>query len=437
MNRYLLEFKRLFIYNKENNHFGDVFGYFIRAEYQKRGAVHYHILLWSSGNYDPATVVTAEVQRGEDPHALRMRNLVMKYQIHSCGPVCRKESLLRNRKRQDRNTHICRNGFPFHICYEEYNDLEGRRIFYIRRREEDRRVVPYNMELLAFAQSHVNVQKINEYMLVEYLTKYVSKPEPLANVKVPAKAGAVQRYMNRRIVGQCEAAAILLQIPQCIQSHEVIYLATELKPKTRVIKRSKHLPRDVTSTDIFYDTMFDKYLSRPESPEFENLTYVEFYENYRYLSERSTRVEPKMEEQSTDSEEDGDDFEYRPEQEIKSKKRIQGKLPVYKDLKKRPFRRRSKRAIARWQFWFMYGENQLKWCIQQLMLHVPWREDTKDAFFTEDKSTVDYMSEIIQRGLLTKSKEEGYKLLQSAIAAGLRIDEIEEYAQRLHTEGNS
>jgi hypothetical protein len=129
MNRYLLEFKRLFIYNKENNPFGDVFGYFIRAEYQKRGAVHYHILLWSSGNYDPATVVTAEVQRGEDPHALRMRNLVMKYQVHSCGPVCRKESLLRNRKRQERNTHICRNGFPFHICYEEYNDLEGRRIF--------------------------------------------------------------------------------------------------------------------------------------------------------------------------------------------------------------------------------------------------------------------------------------------------------------------
>ncbi len=79
---------------------------------------------------------------------------------------------------------------------------------------------------------------------------------------------------------------------------------------------------------FFHDTMIDKYLSRPESPEFENLTYVEFDENYRYLSEGSSQVEPKMEE-PIDSEEDGDDFEYRPEQEINQKKRIQGEFPVY------------------------------------------------------------------------------------------------------------
>jgi hypothetical protein len=68
------------------------------------------------------------------------------------------------------------------------------------------------MQLLAFPQSHVNVQKINEQMLVEYLTKYVSKPEPFADVRVTAKVGAVKRYMNRRIDRQYEAAAILLQI---------------------------------------------------------------------------------------------------------------------------------------------------------------------------------------------------------------------------------
>lgn len=32
---------------------------------------------------------------------------------------------------------------------------------------------------------------------------------------------------------------------------------------------------------------------------------------------------------SRSTEEDGDDFEYRPEQEINKKKRIQGKFPVY------------------------------------------------------------------------------------------------------------
>ncbi len=53
------------------------------------------------------------------------------------------------------------------------------------------------------------------------------------------------------------------------------------------------------------------------------MTYVEFYENYRYLSERSTRVEPMMEEHPTGSEEDGNDFEYRPKIQ-KSEQRLGG-----------------------------------------------------------------------------------------------------------------
>ena len=184
MNRFINGFKQRFIRNKVNNPFGDVHEFFIRTEYQKRGALHYHILLWSKeGSYD--NVISAEVPRSTIPIPVtdRMREYVLKYQIHNCGPICFKESNIktkRSKKSKKMDSDHCRNGFPFHLCEEESEDINGRRILYVRRQEEDRKVVPYNMELLAYAQCHINVQRVNKHMLLEYLTKYVTKPEPLA-----------------------------------------------------------------------------------------------------------------------------------------------------------------------------------------------------------------------------------------------------------------
>ena len=296
MHKYVKAFIKDFLKNKEKSPFGENIGYFVRAEYQQRGAVHYHILIWSKkGTFSEHTVVCAEMPRGEkdeygnyDEITNKMREIV-KLNIHKCSNHCNKR--IRGKPIKKGQKHHCKYGFPFALTHQEYLEESGKRYHYVRRNEEDRNVVPYNMELLVHGYRHCNVQKVGPEMNFNYICKYITKPEKAANVKLPAKAGNVQKFLARRVVSAPEASAYLIQIWQCLQSHEVVFLMTEIEPKSRVIKRYDHLPVNDNSTDIYYQTKFEKYLTRPQ--DLLELTYLEFYQRYKYLTDHRNRMEPR------------------------------------------------------------------------------------------------------------------------------------------------
>ena len=70
---------------------GKVAHYFVKKEYQARGAPHYHLLLWIDG----APVIG------------RNSDIVVKYQSHKCNNYCK-------RKKKVKGTFItkCKFGFP-------------------------------------------------------------------------------------------------------------------------------------------------------------------------------------------------------------------------------------------------------------------------------------------------------------------------------------
>ena len=134
--------------------FGIVDDYVWKKEYQKRGAVHWHMLLWCKPGTIPNHCIMAELPRSSDPNdsiSAYLRKIVHKMQRHCrCVP----ERCLKGYG--GKRLHTCKYGFPFAIPHnKECLDEEGIRYLYVRRQKEDALVVPYNPELcILWGASH-------------------------------------------------------------------------------------------------------------------------------------------------------------------------------------------------------------------------------------------------------------------------------------------
>ena len=153
------------------------------------------------------------------------------------------------------------------------------RILYKRRSPEDLNIVPFNLPMLWLMQSHINIQKVTESGWEFYLGKYLAKAEPSMDLDLSHNASEPQKYLRSRIMGRLEAINMLMGYNLCRSSKSVVYLPTDLKPTHGIVKRTKHMPDDPKSKDIYYDTLLDKYLDRPEK--LENLLYPDYIRKYQ------------------------------------------------------------------------------------------------------------------------------------------------------------
>ena len=190
--------------------FGKVENFWYRIEAQNRGALHIHGMVWLEGEV-PVDAVLAEKPRGENCKIFR--NLVVKYQLHSCRPIrC-------FRTKNGKASRTCKYGFPY-SCRE--SDGYGVRFEYKRSEKEDMNVVPYNPYLLLAWGGHVNVQKITRSGLERYLVKYISKVEPTFGLQVEYN-NYVVKYLESRIIGAPEAVANQLSYRVVNSNMQVIF----------------------------------------------------------------------------------------------------------------------------------------------------------------------------------------------------------------------
>jgi len=165
-------FIRSCIHNKKGP-FGEVIDYWFRIEYQNRGALHCHMLLWICEDTIPEDVVIAEMPRysGKDIEVKHQtflaREYVKTFQMHTCIiGSCRKDKFAK-----------CNYGFPYSIQLSDEMNESKMGYKYMRNSEEDKNVVPYNLYALMLWNGHINVQKVTPNGIEAYLCKYVSKPE--------------------------------------------------------------------------------------------------------------------------------------------------------------------------------------------------------------------------------------------------------------------
>ena len=265
---------------------GKVVDYVWKKEYQKRGAVHWHMLLWIEPGTIPDDAVVAEMPRPADTNSAvgkYLRKMVRKLETHDyCTPKCFQKAF-------SQTSDKCKYGFPYNVPQEvEELDEDNTRYLYPRRHEEDKMIVPHNLEILVVWGAGHNVQRVSRHGFEMYLAKYISKPEPTTKIELPENVSAPERYLKTRVIGAIEALEVLMGFQQHSMSRVAIYLPSEVKPTVKVLKGKKlleELPQD--SQDVFYLSKFQVYLLRPE--ELRDITYPDFYKWWRPLSSGETQ----------------------------------------------------------------------------------------------------------------------------------------------------
>ena len=398
-------FKEQVLFNK-NGPLGEVIDFWDRKEFQSRGAIHNHMVVWCKEGTVSDNVVCAEMPRGDDkePMVAVLRSYVERLQLHRC----RKDKCIKVSSASKSNK--CKYGFPYPMQEEEGLNKAGNRFLPRQTHKEDSNVVPYNPEILLLWGAHMNIQKVTASGWEMYLAKYVAKTEPSFSLQVSKDASDPEKYIRTRIIGRLEVDHINLGHFLSSSSRQVIYLPTEIHPEYSFLKRKEHLPRDRNSTDVFYDNLLQKYMDRPL--QLEDMLYEEWAS--KYMPDRNVARPSDI---ATNSGGDDSDIDAEPD------------LPtVLTYIKGRKWRRRNIEAVPRWRFFMPNGENQENYYMQKLVLNLPLRRDMQ--ILSPENQSQTYLEECAIRNLLSR-EDDALNSLHDAQQRGFSLRRLRRMAHQL------
>ncbi|XP_065058005.1 uncharacterized protein LOC135685854 isoform X1 [Rhopilema esculentum] len=394
------------VINNSNGPLGKVIDWWDRKEFQGRGAIHNHMVVWCDEKTIPDHVVCAEIPRGSElnPTVNSLKSFVRRLQVHRC----RKDKCFTSS--HGKPLRKCKYGFPYPVQEEERLNNAGNRFLPRRRCHEDILVVPYNQEILYLWGAHMNIQKVTASGWEMYLAKYVAKSEPSFQLEVSKDASDTEKYIRTRVVGRLEVDHNNLGHFLCSSNREVIYLPTDLEPVYGFVKRKKDLPCNPDSDDIFYSNLLDKYMERPQ--QLENVLYVDWAE--KYLLDRSNNSRRSNLQQDDDNSDEEDTSDVRP--------------AVLVDRMGRRWKQRKVEAVARWRFYLPNGENQENYYMQKLVLNLPLRKET--PVISPNNVSKTYMEECAIRNLI-EEQDDAMTALQDARQRGFSLARLRKMAQSL------
>ena len=263
--------KNQFFRKPKHSGFGALKELIVRQEFQQRGAIHSHMLLWCEkpiAQLIEESFVRADVP---DPHLEPLLyELVIKFQIHTC-----QETLCGGPQAP---TGQCRKGFPAPLSFTTYQEKGNLRYTYKRLLEADRWVVPYNAKLLLLWEGHCNVQYCTGTGLASYISKYVTKAEPKSLLNVRSNNFTTSHLLARRI-GSMECMVLLLSFAIFTMTSGSMYLPTALPAmRTSTVKPAYLLEQN--PDEPYYADALKKYFARPNVEGPESCTYFEYFSRY-------------------------------------------------------------------------------------------------------------------------------------------------------------
>jgi len=266
LHQYLWKNKILSGFGKWNHHFE-------HDEFQNRGAIHTHGVAWLKKLI--SELISYNIIRADlsDPITeSKLYHLVKTHQIHhcipsKCGGPCS-------------DGKQCNQNFPKPLSNITYYNEELGIFIYRRTKSEDQWIVTYNAPTLLLWEAHHNFQYVSDKHFAKYICKYVTKPEPsdLFNIQ---ESDAYRRHIHARRLGTLELMLLLLEKKVSRCSIAVDFLPSSPPGyRTRAIKPIWML-NEQNNIDPYYEDAIDKYFERPNNPEFNDITYPEYYRKYK------------------------------------------------------------------------------------------------------------------------------------------------------------
>ena len=129
---------------------------------------------------------------------------------------------------------------------------------------------------------------VTSRFFAHYVTKYITKSEPIGAFDLEEHDAYRQHIMARRIAS-LEIMILLLGYKLCRSSIAVDYL-----PSSPPFSRSKsikpiHLILE-NEENPYWDDAIDKYLKRPRNNIFDNITYPKYHQKYQVLHKLANNI---------------------------------------------------------------------------------------------------------------------------------------------------
>ena len=188
---------------------GKVEHYYWKKEYQSRGALLYHVLLWVQDapvvGKDPPEKVLAWIRERITCHIPDQKNnpelhrMVTRYQLHKCSEYCRRRCYVTS----------CKFGFPRqareHAVVHNVNATlkKFQRIYEIERAEREARVNDYNPLLLLTWGANMDIQDV-DMAVSTYCSGYVTKHERRTSTS-RSRTAALSAASCSRLVTPCSS----------------------------------------------------------------------------------------------------------------------------------------------------------------------------------------------------------------------------------------
>ncbi|RHZ81307.1 hypothetical protein Glove_122g28 [Diversispora epigaea] len=250
--------------------FGEITNFFDRVEFQNCGVAHTHSCYWTTNSIE--LIISNNVIHSTIPdslHETELYNAVITHQIHTCNEKCQDPAPF---------GQTCKKGFPRSHSETTHYKEENCRYIYKCLTEADSWVVPYHASILLIWNVHINIQYITNKEFAKYIVKYITKREPSHIFNIQENDTLREHIIARRL-GSMELMFLLLGHQICNSSITVKFLTTE-PPTLRTCAILPIYMINETDENPYYDDTIIKYFYRPHLPEFNNLTYFQYYEKY-------------------------------------------------------------------------------------------------------------------------------------------------------------
>src|SRR6266511_2223913 len=176
----------------------------------------------------------------------------------------------------------CSKGFPQPLSETTYAAPNSYYYTYKRTKPEDQWVVPYHAPTLLLWQAHCCFLYVTSRFFAHYITKYITKPEPIGAFDLEEHDAYRQHIIARRI-SSLEIIVLLFGYKLCRSSIAVEYL-----PSAPPFSRSKSIkPIHIileNNENPYWDDAIDKYLKRPQNNIFNEITYPKYHQQYQISS---------------------------------------------------------------------------------------------------------------------------------------------------------
>lgn len=308
---------------------GDVIDHFYKIEFQHRGSPHVHMLIWvkdapkydgNPNNTDIPAFIDKYISCALGDHGINTKYINIQKHAHSrtcrkrgknvCRfgfplPPMRKTMILKcdqdssendNRNYEKISDILAHDQTITDMSFDEFlkylslseqeylsaiqSNLQQDKIF-LKREPSEIRVNGYMQNLYPIWKGNHDIQFcLSTYSLIMYIITYIQKTNRGTSlslsklVKEMKKDGSLitdqikkigKVFLNTSEISIQECIYILLGLPMCYISRQVVYISTQLRTdRIRVLKDREYLDQlSDDSVNICYDSIFEKYEQRP------------------------------------------------------------------------------------------------------------------------------------------------------------------------------